>query len=175
MTIVQDLRSGLRLLFRNPGYTAVAALSIGLGIGVNTMTFSGVNSVLLKPIPVEDAARVVSVFTADTRTPTSCGHVAAGLPGRPLQELRVLRDDVGDGAPLALSDTGAQPEIVQGQLVSGDFFDVPGVKVVVGRTFRREEDRTPGTRQVAVLSRDGWQRYFAGDPAVDPLVALRNE
>ena len=70
------------------------------------------------------------------------------------------------GLPLALSDTGAQPETVQGQLVSGDFFDVLGVKAVVGRTFRPEEDRTPGTHLVAVLSYDGWQRYFAGDPAV---------
>ena len=79
MTIAQDLRFGLRLLVRNPGYTAVAALSIGLGIGINTMTFSGVNSVLLKPIPVDDPARVVSVFTADASAGANLGAAMSRL------------------------------------------------------------------------------------------------
>ena len=79
MTFAQDLRFGLRLLIRNPGYTAVAALSIGLGIGINTMTFSGVNSVLLKPIPVDDPARVVSVFTADAREGANLGAAMSRL------------------------------------------------------------------------------------------------
>jgi putative ABC transport system permease protein len=167
MTIVQDLRFGLRLLARNPGYTAVAALSIGLGIGINTMTFSGVNTVLLKPIPVEDPARVVSVFTADTRVP----DFARALSRLNFLDFRSKNRVFSGmtsvmGLPLALSGTGAEPEAVQGQLVSGDFFDVLGVKAVAGRMFRPEEDRTPGTHLVAVLSYDGWQRYFAGDPAV---------
>jgi macrolide transport system ATP-binding/permease protein len=167
MTIVQDLRFGLRLLLRNPGYTAVAALSIGLGIGINTMTFSGVNTVLLKPFPVAEPSRVVSVFTADTR---SLGFARAMSRLNFLDfraKNRVFAGMSSEmGLPLALSNTGAQPETVQGQLVTGDFFDVLGVKAAVGRTFRPEEDRTPGTHLVAVLSYDGWQRYFAGDPAV---------
>ncbi len=99
MTIAQDLRFGLRLLIRNPGYTAVAALSIGLGIGINTMTFSGVNSVLLKPLPVDDPARVVSVFTADARAGANLGAAMSRLNFLDFraEERGVLRDDVGDG------------------------------------------------------------------------------
>jgi len=168
MTIAQDLRFGLRLLIRNPGYTAVAALSIGLGIGVNTMTFSGVNSVLLKPIPVEDAARVVSVFTADAGAGANLGAAMSRLNFLDFREKNAVFSGMTSvmGLPLALSETGAQPETIQAQLVTGDFFDVLGVKAVAGRTFRPDEDRTPGTHLVAVLSYDGWQRYFAGDPAV---------
>jgi predicted permease len=167
MTIGQDLRFGLRLLLRNPGYTAVAALSIGLGIGINTMTFSGVNTVLLKPLPVGDPSRVVNVFTADTRSPDFVRAMSRlnFLDFRAKNKVFAGMASVM-GLPLALSNTGAQPENVQGQLVTGDYFDVLGVKAAIGRTFRPEEDRTPGTHLVAVLSYDGWQRYFAGDPSV---------
>ena len=167
MTIVQDLRFGLRMLLRNPGYTAVAALSIGLGIGINTLTFSGVNTVLLKPIPVEDPARVVVVVTTDARNP----DVARGMSRLNFVDYREKNTVFAGmasvmGVPLAVSNTGEPPETVQGQLVTGNFFDVLGVKAVVGRTFRPVEDRTPGTHLVAVLSYDAWRRYFAADPAV---------
>ncbi|HEY3381047.1 MAG TPA: ABC transporter permease [Vicinamibacterales bacterium] len=167
MTIVQDLRYGLRLLLRSPGYTAVAALSIGLGIGVNTMTFSGINTVLLKPIPVAEPSRTVTIFTTDPRNADFVGAMSR-LNFLDYRAKNQVLSGMASmmGVQLALSDTGTQPEILQGQLVTGDFFDVLGVKPVLGRTFRPDEDRTPGTHLVAVLSYNGWQRYFAGDRSV---------
>jgi predicted permease len=167
VTITQDLGFGLRLLIRSPGYTAVAVLSIGLGIGINTMTFSGVNTVLWKPLPFEEPSRVVNVFTTDSRN-TGFLPVMSRLNFLDYREKNTVFSGMVSimGTPLALSDTGAQPETVQGQLVTGNFFEVLGVKPAIGRVFRPEEDKTPGTHLVAVLSYDGWQRYFAGDPGV---------
>ncbi len=173
-TFLQDLRFGVRLLIRNPGYTAIAVISLALGIGVNTMTFSGINSVLLKPIPVADPARIVSVYTTDERNP---GPLPMSTPNaRDYGEKNEVFSGLTwmMGAPLSLSDTGGEPEIVPSQLVTGNFFDVLGVKPALGRTFLPEEDRTPGTHFVVVLSDDAWQQRFGGDRGIIGRTVILN-
>src|SRR5512136_1491595 len=142
MTLAADLRFGLRLLLRSPGYTAIAALSLGLGIGVNTMTFSGINSILLKEIPVHDPARVVVVNTVDEKN----ADFARAISRPNFQDFQA-KNQVFDGLtayqhiPLALSAAGGEPEVVTGVLVTGNYFDVLGVKPALGRTFLPDEDR----------------------------------
>ncbi len=175
MTLLADARYGLRLLVRSPGYTLVAALSLGLGIGINTMTFSGVNSILLREVPIEDPARVVAVGTLDARN--------ANVP-MPVSRPNFLdfqsKNEVFAGLtafqpmPIALSAGAGEPEVVGGVMVAGNYFDVLGVKAILGRTFLPDEDRTPGTHLVAVLSYEAWQRRFGGDRAIVGRTVMLN-
>ncbi|MBO0799426.1 MAG: ABC transporter permease, partial [Blastocatellia bacterium] len=162
-TLWQDIRFGLRILFKNPAFTLVAALSLALGIGANTAVFSIINTSLLKPLPVEDPARLVSVFTLDSGFPgnNSTSHlnyidyrdqnqVFSGLLAYTATDLSLIRDKKTEG--------------ITGLVVSGNYFDVLGVKAAFGRTFLPDEDRTPGAHPVVVLGYNLWQRSFGGDP-----------
>ncbi len=167
MSLAADARYGLRLLLRSPGYTLVATLSLGLGIGINTMTFSGINSILLKEVPIEDAARVVAVGTLDAR------NANVPLPvSRPNFLDYQSKNEVFAGltayqpVPIAVSAGTGEPEMAGGVMVAGNYFNVLGVKTVLGRTFLPDEDRTPGTHLVAVLSYEAWQRRFGADRAI---------
>jgi predicted permease len=163
-TLLQDIRYGARLLLRSPALTIVAALSLALGIGANTTIFTLVNAVLLNPLPVKDASRLVSVATAEPRN-----GVLTPLGAISRLNYRDLRDgnDVFSGmtvatfAPLALSGNG-EPEQVFGQLVSGNYFDVLGAPLTAGRTFLPDEDSQPGAHPVVVLAHGFWQRRFGG-------------
>jgi predicted permease len=163
-TLFQDLRFGVRLLRRSPGFAAVAILMLGLGIGANTTIFGWVNSVLLTPIPgAADQGRLVSIgqtFRGQTITLSYPDYVEyrdqsrllSGIAGRDDQAVHLTVDGV--------------PERVWSEIVTGNFFDVLGVPAALGRTFLPEEDRTPGAAAVAVISHGLWQRRFGGDPAV---------
>ena len=162
----QDLRHGARSLLHAPGFTAAAVLSLGLGIGANTTIFTLINALFLKPLPVERPAELVAVNTLDRKNTTQFGNVM------PLSypNLRDLRDGAraftgvaGYSAPLgvAMSD-GGEPEAVFSQLVTGNYFDVLGLRPAAGRFFAPDEDRTPGTHAVAVLNHRLWQRRFGG-------------
>ena len=167
MTLAGDLRLGMRLLVRSPGFTAIAALSLGLGIGINTLIFSGVNSILLKEVPVNDPARLVAVHVADARNPDLATEISRPNFQDFRSRNRVFEDLTAyQHVPLALSSTTGEPEVVIGVLVAGNYFDVLGVKPILGRAFLPDEDKTPGTHLVAVLSYDAWQRRFGGDRAV---------
>jgi predicted permease len=162
-TLWQDIRFGFRVLFKSPAFTAVAALSLALGIGANTAVFSVINASLLKPLPVGEPGRLISVFTTDVKNP-------GNLPTSHLnfQDYRD-QNQVFSGLLAytfaALSMTrGEKTEPVFGLVVSGNYFDVLGVKASRGRTFLLEEDKTPGAYPVVVLSHDLWQRSFGGDP-----------
>ena len=165
-SIWQDLRYGARQLARNPGFTAVAVLTLALGIGANTAIFSVVNALFLRPLPVEDPARLVSVFTFDHNNP---GHLPSST-----HNFRDLRDqsDVFSGVvafgflPVAISSQGEEPEQLPAFAVSGNYFDVLGVRMKLGRSFLPEEDSTPGGHPVAILSHTLWQRRFGGDPSI---------
>jgi predicted permease len=162
-TLWQDIRFGFRILLKSPAFTLVAALSLALGIGANTAVFSIINTSLLKPLPVEEPVRLVSVFTTDV-----------GRPGNlPTSHLNYIdyRDQnqvfsgllAYTGAALSLNkDETTEP--IFGQVVSGNYFDVLGVKAALGRTFLPDEDKTPGAHPVVVLSQGLWQRSFGGDP-----------
>jgi predicted permease len=158
----QDLRYGVRMLVKNPGFTTIAILTLALGIGANTAIFTLLDKVLIRQLPVEQPHQLVT-FVED----------ASGEPGDfsylRYAELRD-RNEVLSGlvaywqCPFSLSD-GGQSERVIGQIVSGNYFDVLGVRPAVGRFFLPEEGRTPDTHPVVVISHGLWRRRFGADPA----------
>jgi predicted permease len=159
----QDLRYGLRMLFKNPGFTTIAVLTLSLGIGANTAIFTLLDKVLIRPLPVERPHQLVT-FVED----------AGGAPAifsYPLYAELRDRNDVLSGVvayeqrPFSISD-GSQTERVIGQIVSGNYFSVLGVRPALGRFFLPEEDRTPNTHPVIVISHGLWRRRFGADPAV---------
>jgi putative ABC transport system permease protein len=168
-----DVRYGARLFRKSPGFTAVAVLSLALGIGANTAIFSLVNAYLLRPLPVAEPERLLSIFTTDADNP---GNLDTSH-----QNFIDYRDknDVFSGVlaysniPLILN-TGDQSERINGQIVSGNYFDVLGVRAAFGRTFLPEEDRTPGTHPSVVLGYNFWKRRFNSDPAVVGRVVKLN-
>ena len=168
-TLVQDIKYGARLLLRSPGLTAVAALSLALGIGANTTIFTVVNAVLLNPLPVKDSSRLVSVFTADER---NAGAFGAFAPmSRPnFEDLRAKNDTMSGmicAGFLALNLSGrGEPEQVFGEIVTGNYFDVLGAPFVLGRGFRGAEDEKPGADPTVVLAHGVWQRRFGGRPDI---------
>ena len=162
-TVLKDIRYGIRSLARHPGFTAVALITLALGIGANTAIFSVVNAVLLRPLPYNDPNRIVWLWdtqpqlaTAPTSLPDFLGwkeqnqsfeHIAAFLSGS-------MFLDTGDGT----SDTRVG-------LVTPELFSVFHVSPILGRTFTNEET-LPGRFRVAVLSHSMWQNRFGSDPNV---------
>jgi putative ABC transport system permease protein len=162
-TLVQDLRYGARMLVKTPGFTLVVAVTLALGIGANTAIFGLVDALLLRPLPVAEApSQLVGIVRGDGR-------------GAPLSypDFRVMseRNEVLSGlalymhAPISFGN-GTRSEVVLGSLVSGNYFDVLGIKPALGRSFLPEEDRTPGAHPVVVLSHGFWQSRFNSDPAL---------
>jgi putative ABC transport system permease protein len=163
--MLQDIRFAFRMLIKNPGFTAVAVLALALGIGPNSAIFSIVSTVLLQPLPVKNADRVVSVWESNAKL---------GLPQIPASEANYLdwkqQNHVFDlmGTAFALPEygvnvmAGREPQRVPAGKASAEFFDAIGVQPVAGRTFLAEEDR-PGGPGVAVVSYGFWQRRLRGD------------
>jgi len=165
----QDLRFGIRLLWKNPGFTAVAALSLALGIGANTAIFSLVDAVMLKMLPVKSPEQLVLLEAFNQRgEPRNFSYkVFEQLRARAQFFSGVLAG--ADGTTrmeIADQGSGDRTEQVEAQLVSGEYFQVLGVNAVLGRTLTPEDNQTPGAHPVAVLSYDFWQRRFAGDVSV---------
>jgi putative ABC transport system permease protein len=160
-TFWQDLRFGLRTLRKNPGFVAVAVLTLALGIGANTAIFSVVNAVLLSPLPYEDASRLVLVKEVLPRV----GSESVPVSGPDIEWIRKLNhvfEKVGGFREWTYELSGkAEPERVTADRASSDLFEVLGVHPTLGRTFTRDEER-PGN-QVAILSYGAWQRRFGGD------------
>ena len=159
----QEIRYGQRQLGRNPGFTAVAVLTLALGIGANTAIFSLINAVLLKALPVAHPEELVLLRWESPHVKTDY---------LPYPTFKQLRDNsqAFDGMfafcslALATSVDGA-PSMAEGQLVSGNFFSMLGVQPTVGRTFTFDEDRIPGGDPVAVISYRYWKRQFGLDLA----------
>jgi predicted permease len=168
--LFQDLKFGARLLAKSRGFTVIAALSLALGIGANTTIFTLVNAVLLNPLPVEDPAQLVSVWTTDER---NTGNGLGFLQTSPMN-FRDLRDknDVFSGVaghfglPLNITGGVGNPEQIFGEMVTGNFFTVLGARPLIGRGFLADEDAVPGEKLVAVLGYGEWQKRYGGDPAI---------
>ena len=166
----QDIRTGARLLARSPGFTLIAMLSLGIGIGANTATFSFADGLLLRPLPVPNESEVVSVGSLNVAT-GGTNALRASYP-----DYADLRDAtasfagglVAFGAILSqvAASPGASPEIRTATLVSGNFFAAMGVQPVLGRAFAPAEDAVPGRDAVTVVSYRFWQRALGADPAV---------
>ena len=168
-TIWQDLRFGIRLLWKNPGFTAVAALSLALGIGANTAIFSLVDAVLLKMLPVKSPEQLVLLDAFNQR------GERRNFSYQVFEQLRA-RTQFFSGVLAAIDGTnrmevddpgsGGRTEQAEVQLVSGEYFQVLGVNAAVGRMLTNADNQTPGAHPVAVLSFDFWRRRFAGDVSV---------
>jgi predicted permease len=163
--IFEDLRYGLRGLAKNRGFSLVALLSLSLGIGANTTIFTLLNAIFLRPLPVRDPAGLVAVFTTDRRSPglLPCSY----LNYRDYRDHNTVFSSLALYLPVTMNLTGrGDPQLLMGQMVSGNYFDSLGVKPVVGRGFQPDEDASPGTVAVAVISHPLWMRLYAGSPNV---------
>ncbi len=165
---LRDIQYGARQLRKRPGFSAVVVLSLGLGIGANTAIFTLINAVLLRSLPVQDPARLELV----ARYQPEFGPLPSYTYGyEEFLRLRAANPVFTDVAAYAatrinVSIDGSIEPTAEGQLVSGGFFPVLGVRAVVGRPIGPEDDQRPGGHPVAVLGYDYWKRRFARDPAV---------
>jgi predicted permease len=161
-SLLRDLRFGLRLLARNPGFAAVAILSLALGIGINTAMFSVVNTILFAPAPVAAPDRLAEIYTT---TVADKPYLTTSYPD--FLDLRRAASDFSGMAAHALvrgiyRHAGDRAEIVLGEVVSENYFEVLGVRPFLGRAFLPEENRTELTHPVAVLSNGFWRRRLGG-------------
>jgi predicted permease len=170
-TLWQDLRFGARMLHKQRGFTFIAALTLALGIGVNTAIFSAVSSLLLRPSPYAQPERLAIVFTGARQQPrvyddfSYLNYVDYRDRNQSFSGLIAYRMTFA-----AISNTSGggddRAEVVWGETVSGNYFDVLGAPPALGRGFRPEEDRTPNTHPVVVLGHGLWRRRFNADPAI---------
>jgi putative ABC transport system permease protein len=171
-TLLQDLKFGVRLLAKSPGFTIIAALSLALGIGANTTIFTLVNAVLLNPLPVEDPSQLVSVFVVDDRNQNALGGGGfLQLSPANFRDIRAKNEVFTDmaahqGLPLNISGGTGDPQQVFGEIVTGNFFSVLGARPLIGRGFLPDEDQKPGEKLVCVLGYGEWQKRFGGDPSI---------
>jgi predicted permease len=175
----QDLRYGLRMLFKQPGFTLVAVLSLALGIGANTAIFSLLDVVLLKSLPVQAPEKLVLFGKGeDSGLTNRFPNGSTDLFSYPFyQEVRQRDEAFSEVAALlslvwgvhgTVNTSGSearQPERLEVQLVSGTYFSVLGVNAGLGRTFTEADDQTPGGHPVAVISHAWWERRLGADPA----------
>jgi predicted permease len=168
-TLFQDLRYGVRMLIKARGFTVVAALSLALGIGANTTIFSLINAIFLNPVPVEDPATVVSLYTTDERN--KGGFNDFMLMSRPNyidvrdQSTSFAGTTAVAFAQVAMTGSG-KPEQLNALLTTGNYFELLGVRAAIGRTYGPDDDRTPGAHPFVVMSDGLWKRRFGADPSV---------
>ena len=173
-TFWRNLQYSLRTLRKRPGFTVTVVITLALGIGANATIFTWIKAVLLEPLPgIEQPERLVEVWGA-TRNNSALSLsyldyldyrdrnvVFSGLAAHQVQPLNLGR--------------GGKPERVWGAVVSGNYFNVLGVKALIGRTFLPEEDRMPNSHPVAVIGYGLWQRDFGADPKVIGRTITLNE
>jgi putative ABC transport system permease protein len=167
----QDLKFASRMLWKNPGFTAVAILTLALGIGANTAIFSVVNTVLLRPLPFQEPGRILSLTQYELRTKAG-GALMSYTKYTQIREQSKTLESMAGFYPLTLSlVTEREPEVVNGARASTDFFRVLGISPARGRAFLPEEEQEGGP-DVAVISDGFWHSHFAGDPGAlgKPLV-----
>ena len=156
----KDLRFGLRMLRKNPGFTAAAVATLALGIGANAAIFSLLYSAVLKPLPYPNADRLMSLqskLDIPGRGPITFGWSYTKFED--LRRLSTAFESLAGFTPWSFNITGAgDPERIDGEIVTGNYFDTLGMKALLGRTFIPEEDRTPSTHPVLVVSEGLWKR-----------------
>ena len=161
---LMDLRYGLRVLRKNPGFTAVAILTLALGIGANTAIFSVVNAVLFRPLPFRDPWRLVAVWHTPPQKsfPGVTKFVVSPANYLDWRNQNHAFEQMSAVGFRNFNLTGmGQPESVEGRAVSADFLSALGVQPVLGRGFLEEEDQ-PGHGNVVVISHEFWQTHFVG-------------
>src|SRR5467141_1030545 len=175
-TLWQDLRFAARMLAKNPAFTAVAVLTLALGIGANTAIFSLMNAVLLRSLPVQNPSQLV-LFGAG-----KWGGIMDEVPSRAWQLFsypfyrQVQQDGRVFSGVTAVSSMpngvhgtigeASEAEAIDARLVSGTYFATLGVNPVLGRAFSEDDDRIPSGSPIAVASYSWWKRRFGGDPSI---------
>lgn len=164
MGLWQDVQFAVRLLVKNRWFTIVAAMALALGIGVNTAVFTFVNAVLIRGLPFSDPDRIIAIRTVDTRN-------------RPLGVSRLDFNEWHDssksfaglvlflGASVNVSEEGRAPELFQGVYQSANLFQLIGVRPILGRDFRTDDDQ-PAAPPVAIIGGGMWKNRYGGDPTV---------
>ena len=161
-TLLKDIRYALRWMARSPGFSAVAILSLGLGVGVNTAMFSLVDSLLFRPLPVTSPDTLVDVFTTDgDQFATSSYPDYLDLKA----QNTVFSDMIGYSPMMAPLSLGDRSRIALGQVVTSNHFAMLGVQPFLGRMLVPSDD-DPGAPRVVVLSHRMWQREYGSDPAI---------
>jgi predicted permease len=163
-TLSMDTRYAIRKLIKRPGFTLVAILTLGLGIGGNTAIFSVINTLMLRPLPIEKPGELVALNT------TFEGHSFTTFSYPNYKDFRD-RNQVFAGlmayqfAPLSMSHEGIN-ERLWGYLVTGNYFEVLGVKAALGRVISTGDDQTPGAHPVTVISSRCWRDRFGGEQSI---------
>src|SRR5258706_4372783 len=184
--LLQDIQFGLRMLRKSPGFAAVAVLSLALGIGANTAIFSLIDAVMLRALPVENPSQLVLLKWSARNSPNIHGYMNSGdcplnvMPGaanpygcsfsepmfREIAQANVFAATTAFANSGRLNLTGNGPAtVINGQLVSGEFFRTMGLKAAAGRLFEAADD-TPSAAPVAVLNYGYWQSAFGGSREV---------
>lgn len=166
ITLFQDIRFGLRMLRKSPGFTVIALITLALGIGANTAIFSIVNAVLLRPLPFPEPERLIFMTSALTNANNVSLPFGTSYPDfldwrATAKSFSGMASYHNDSVTLTGLD---QPLHLNAEVVSGDFFNVLGIQPMLGRGFIREEEK-PGTR-VVVLSHQLWESAFHGDRGI---------
>ena len=170
ISLLQDIRYALRQLRKNPGFTAVAVLTLALGIAANTTIFSVMNATILQALPFSDAGRLVLVWETYGKGPDNLNIISAPnyqdfrRQNHVFEDIAIL-DSAGRGYNLSAAGNSREPEQVSGVRVSSSFFKVLGVQPFLGRRFLPEEE-IRGKDHEVILSYGLWTRRYAGDPAL---------
>jgi putative ABC transport system permease protein len=170
----QDVRYGVRMLVKNPGFTAIAVLALALGIGANSAIFSVVDALLLRPMPYKNPSELVVIWENATHlgfpknTPSPANFLDWQRQANSFSGMAAM-------APRSFNLTGVgEPERLDGRRVSANLFDLLGVKPIIGRSFVPQDDQ-PGTKN-AILNETLWKGRFGGDPGIiGRAVALNGE
>jgi predicted permease len=163
--MLKDIQYGVRMLLKNPGVTLVAVITLALGIGANTAIFSGVNAFLMRPLPVTRPNEVIRLMEVEAD-----GELSDEVSYPDFLDYRNHSNSfyglAAEDMVSAAIDTDNQNDVIWGQVVSANYFDVVQIKPVLGRAFAVDEDKTIGGSPVLVLSQSLWQRRFGSDPNI---------
>jgi len=169
-TLLHDVRHGLRVLAKSPTFTLIAIVSLALGIGANSATFSFADAILLRPLPVEDPGSFVVLGSLNRVSGSASTSLLASYPDFvDLRDRAETFTGITASLDLAVRFRGGPnetSEVRTGELVAGEFFRVLGVEPELGRTFRPDENEVPLRDAVAVVSHRFWQGPLAGDPDI---------
>jgi putative ABC transport system permease protein len=162
--LLQDIRYGIRMLMKNPGFTIIAVFTLALGIGANTAIFSIVNAELLRPLPFRDSGRLVSVATGNSRMHSSNG--SSSYPDfADWRSQNQVFEKMAAYTDAAFTLTGQEnPAHLEGASVSAEMFDLLGVSPELGRTFQAGEDEP--NHHVVIISDHLWKQQFGSDPGI---------
>src|SRR5450755_4150918 len=163
--LFKEIRQAIRLLAKNPGFSAIAALSLALGIGANSAIFSLADAMLLRPLPVFQPSQVMSLSTDTPSSPLD------GLSYPDYRDLREKSQSLAGVAAFQYTTVGfadspkALPQMRMGLMVSDNFFGVLGIQPALGRAFLADEGKVAGRDAIALLSYDSWENQFGRAPS----------